>query len=277
VRALTDYREEDPERGQLQPVEDLEDPAPAGDIFEASTDDLEAEDFITLSSAVDRFGVSRATLRRRLREGRLPRAYKAPGPQGEEWYLPVPDLRSLGYREVEETIEAARELAHMGTMVVATEESSGLQILRQLVDLLERERQRIFASNEALDRASREREQARLRVASLEAELEAERKRRDTAEQLVATFVAEEHRKAQAARDHLDRLMSKPAPPTLASTFREEDVAPSPRNLLPNQSPAGEDATSPVREGPLLSAWPESVTLEHSGEQSGKRSWWQRP
>lgn len=180
----------------------------------SETPTVASDDFITLAGAVDRFGVSRATLRRRLRESRLPSAYKAPGPQGEEWYLPIPELRALGYREIEETVEAGQVLDRLTAATPSNEDSSGVQILRQLIELLENERQRVAAFDLALDKASREREEARLHVSALEAELDAERGRRIRSEQLVEGFIVEEQQKRQAARDHLERLLAKKATST---------------------------------------------------------------
>lgn len=47
---------------------------------------------VTISEAARRSGLSVSTLRRRLAKGTIPGAYKAPGPDGEEWRIPVAAL-----------------------------------------------------------------------------------------------------------------------------------------------------------------------------------------
>lgn len=47
---------------------------------------------VTISEAARRSGVSVSTLRRRLASGQIPGAYKAPGPDGEEWRIPVASI-----------------------------------------------------------------------------------------------------------------------------------------------------------------------------------------
>lgn len=47
---------------------------------------------VSISEAARRSGVSVSTLRRRLTKGQVPGAYKAPGPDGEEWRIPVAAL-----------------------------------------------------------------------------------------------------------------------------------------------------------------------------------------
>jgi DNA-binding transcriptional MerR regulator len=51
---------------------------------------------VTISEAARRSGVSVSTLRRRLTKGQVPGAHKAPGPDGEEWRIPVAALDGLG-------------------------------------------------------------------------------------------------------------------------------------------------------------------------------------
>lgn len=47
---------------------------------------------VTISEASKRSGVSISTLRRRLAKGQIPGAHKAPGPDGEEWRIPVASI-----------------------------------------------------------------------------------------------------------------------------------------------------------------------------------------
>ena len=50
---------------------------------------------VTISEAARRTGTSISTLRRRLAKGQVPGAHKAPGPDGEEWRIPVAALDSI--------------------------------------------------------------------------------------------------------------------------------------------------------------------------------------
>lgn len=50
---------------------------------------------LTISEAARRTGLSISTLRRRLAKGSLRGAHKAPGPDGEEWRIPVAALDGL--------------------------------------------------------------------------------------------------------------------------------------------------------------------------------------
>lgn len=47
---------------------------------------------VSISEAARRAGVSVTTLRRRLAKGSIPGAHKAPGPDGEEWRIPVASI-----------------------------------------------------------------------------------------------------------------------------------------------------------------------------------------
>lgn len=49
----------------------------------------------SISEASRRSGVSVSTIRRRLKDGAIPGAHKAPGPDGEEWRIPVASLDGL--------------------------------------------------------------------------------------------------------------------------------------------------------------------------------------
>jgi len=50
---------------------------------------------VTITEASKRLGVSLSNLRRRLKEGKVPGAYKAGGPNGIEWRIPVAYLPEL--------------------------------------------------------------------------------------------------------------------------------------------------------------------------------------
>lgn len=47
---------------------------------------------VTIAEAARRLGVSVSTVRRRLKAGEIPGAHKAPGPDGEEYRIPVASL-----------------------------------------------------------------------------------------------------------------------------------------------------------------------------------------
>ena len=49
----------------------------------------------SISEASRRSGISVSTIRRRLKDGAIPGAHKAPGPDGEEWRIPVASLPGL--------------------------------------------------------------------------------------------------------------------------------------------------------------------------------------
>jgi len=50
---------------------------------------------LSISEAARRTGISISTLRRRLSKGQVVGAHKAPGPDGEEWRIPVASLDSI--------------------------------------------------------------------------------------------------------------------------------------------------------------------------------------
>src|ERR687891_318550 len=64
---------------------------------------------LSVGDAARRYTVSIATLRRKLKEGEIPGAFKAPGPKGDEWRLPVSELLALGYRAVDDDQTEARD------------------------------------------------------------------------------------------------------------------------------------------------------------------------
>ena len=64
---------------------------------------------LTISEAARRSGVSISTLRRRLAKGSIPGAHKAPGPDGEEWRIPVAALEGLSGESSKRTTSDDRE------------------------------------------------------------------------------------------------------------------------------------------------------------------------
>ncbi len=103
---------------------------------------------LSIAEASRRYGVSVATLRRKLHSGVLTGAYKQPGPKGEEWRLPVAALAALGYRtppapdvkpddtsepaEVDRLREQVQELEHRAELAeaLASERERALEDLR---------------------------------------------------------------------------------------------------------------------------------------------------
>lgn len=54
---------------------------------------------VSIPEASARFGVSEATLRRRLLRGEIAGHFKVRGKRGMEWRVPLASLRALGYKE----------------------------------------------------------------------------------------------------------------------------------------------------------------------------------
>jgi len=132
-----------------------------------------ATDALSLEQAADRYSVSTTTLRRRLREGEIAGAYKVAGPKGDEWRLPRGALEALGYRELEP--EPPPPLA-------APDEPPPAQ-MASLMAALERLTLSLDVERRQLAAATEDREDAWITAARLEAELNAERERRQELEQ----------------------------------------------------------------------------------------------
>ena len=85
---------------------------------------------VTKSEASIRLGISLSTLGRRLSKGQIPGAYKAPGPDGIEWRIPVASLPTPGTvtPPVGVEVEALRvEVARLTTELAHTKEIRDLQ------------------------------------------------------------------------------------------------------------------------------------------------------
>ena len=102
-------------------VDDLEaaDGPPAGELG-AGGDERRAPaptetEGLTIPEAADRYGVSVATVRRAIRAGRLPGAWKVPTPKGDQWRVTDAAMTAAGYTvptaEPEVTAAAVVELA----------------------------------------------------------------------------------------------------------------------------------------------------------------------
>lgn len=57
---------------------------------------MSRRDEVSVPEAMERFGISETTIRRKLREGAIAGAEKVRGRKGNEWRLPVESLRELG-------------------------------------------------------------------------------------------------------------------------------------------------------------------------------------
>ena len=85
---------------------------------------------VTKTEASIRLGISLSTLGRRLSKGQIPGAYKAPGPDGIEWRIPVASLPTPGTvtPPVGVEVEALRvEVARLTTDLAHTKEIRDLQ------------------------------------------------------------------------------------------------------------------------------------------------------
>ena len=85
---------------------------------------------VTKTEASIRLGISLSTLGRRLSKGQIPGAYKAPGPDGIEWRIPVASLPTPGTvtPPVGVEVEALRvEVARLTTELAHTKEIRDLQ------------------------------------------------------------------------------------------------------------------------------------------------------
>lgn len=195
-----------------------EDPAAlpaAGDTTPAERTDPRTPDasgtVLTIQEAAKRYAVSVATLRRRLEPGGpgIPGAYKAPGPKGERWQIPIAALEAAGYRPAGESLEDRGTPAPAPQPEVAAEMLAELRAAREMMaELYRGERARLEAAE--ADRIDARREAAELagRMAELEArhaaEMAAERAK---AEQL-ATELEAAKRQAEAPRGLFRRRRS---------------------------------------------------------------------
>lgn len=125
-------------------------------------------DALSIDEAARQYGVSTSTLYRKLQGGSLAGAYKVGTPRGSEWRIPTDALEASGYRRKAEPIAPPPTTPEVSELV---------QALRVVTDALTAERRLLNAAAEDRDRAQHEREQARVDVARLEAELNAAREK----------------------------------------------------------------------------------------------------
>jgi hypothetical protein len=106
----------------------------AGDTAPAArTAPTEHSTTLTLQQAVERSGISIATWRRRLAQGKVTGAYKAAGAAGEQWYIPVTALDQIAVIKTAPVISADTELISELQRKLDTAENQ-LAVQRALAD-----------------------------------------------------------------------------------------------------------------------------------------------
>lgn len=75
---------------------------------------------LTVADAAEACAVSQETIRRRLRDGRLPNAVRDPHPYGQ-WKIPVTDLVAAGLRPLRADLGERRDLEHLRDLLAQTE------------------------------------------------------------------------------------------------------------------------------------------------------------
>src|SRR5918996_694503 len=159
---------------------DLRDPKPTGAT-------------LSILEAASRYGVSIATLRRKLKEGEILGAFKAPGPKGDEWRLPVTGLEALGYRVVDEDETEPRQ------QHPRPEIGDLLHTMNRLMTTLDAEHGQLRAAGEGY-------RSAEIEAAHLQGELVGEKERRRQAEAEVAIYRGALQRQ-QETIDELSRAL----------------------------------------------------------------------
>ena len=99
----------------------------------ARTAPTEHSTTLTLQQAVERSGISIATWRRRLAQGKVTGAYKAAGAAGEQWYIPVTALDQIAVIKTAPVISADTELISELQRKLDTAENQ-LAVQRALAD-----------------------------------------------------------------------------------------------------------------------------------------------
>ena len=162
------------------------------------------KDSVALGEAAARFGVNRSALRRRLKAGKIPGAWRATGPNGSEWRVPLAALEKLGYRLVESDrpveSEGSTESNRRGR---ASDHAKLGTITRYFIDVLKRERAKLLEAEEARIELATASEAGRAEAIRLRAELD---------EKIGALSAAERSRRAAAlGREaaHIESLLVK--------------------------------------------------------------------
>jgi hypothetical protein len=148
---------------------------------------------LSVLEAARQYGVSIATLRRKLKEGEILGAFKAPGPKGDEWRLPVTGLEALGYRAVDEyetEVRQQRPGAEIGDL---------LHTMNRLMTTLDAEHGQKRSAGEGY-------RSAEIEAAHLRGELVGEKERRRQAEAEIVTLSGALQRQ-QETIDELSRAL----------------------------------------------------------------------
>lgn len=107
---------------------------------------------VTISEASKRSGISISTLRRRLAKGQIPGAHKAPGPDGEEWRIPVASIPEPSDNQPDSsTDDLRRELDDALRRAEKAEKDA--EDARNARDQLARSNEGLLLAIEALNRA----------------------------------------------------------------------------------------------------------------------------
>jgi excisionase family DNA binding protein len=141
---------------------------PAGEL-EAAADERRGPapadgEGLTITEAAERFAVSVATVRRAIRAGRLPGAWKVPTPKGDQWRVTDAAMLAAGYTvatapEVAEAVAALKlaavEARHAVTEAALVEAQNRIARLEAERDLKAREVELLTASVDDLRAALR--------------------------------------------------------------------------------------------------------------------------
>lgn len=153
-----------------------------------STPTPEVDEVLTLAEAAGTFSVSTSTLRRLLRENKLPHARQERSAKGMQWLVVAADLEELGY---------ARKAGPRITAEPAPSSSEVADLRARLRSAEERLAASQAAATTEVDAARSELEAARAEVSTVRAELSTVRAERDRAE-----------REAELARQASDLMAS---------------------------------------------------------------------
>lgn len=138
-----------------------------------STPTPEVDEVLTLAEAAATFSVSTSTLRRLLRENKLPHARQERSAKGMQWLVVAADLEELGY---------ARKAGQRITAEPAPSSSEIADLRARLRSAEERLAASQAAATTEADAARSELEAARAEVSTVRAELSTVRAERDRAE-----------------------------------------------------------------------------------------------
>lgn len=142
-----------------------------------------------MAEATERWEVSVRTLRRRLTDGDIPGAYKAPAAKGEQWRIPPEALDALNYRRKDAPEEPVG--VPPADTVATSELLVELRAQRETWNALMEERGReLVASEEDRRKAEEARLKAATDLARVEERLVAVEGERDTAKERAEALAA---------------------------------------------------------------------------------------